>query len=224
MNIADINTCYPARVVEFDHERQLASVQLSIEHLITGTDFSFKQVKKALVIEAPVQFPQGGGYDITFPVKEGDDCLVLFTQRGYDHWLYSDKQEAGLINGAPSPDHRRMFSAQDALVLVGFRPIPKAIKNFSTDGMDIRSEDKTQRISLKDNKDIEVETTGNIICKADGRADIIAPTINLTGTVNVNGDLNVSGATTGSSEGTFNGIAVSTHVHKHGVPNTSPPE
>lgn len=165
--LEEVNTCYPAKVVSFDAVTQTVSCKLSIETYFTDRRLSYTKMNAPLLIDVPVHTLQGGGWSITFPIKEGDDCLVLFAQRGYDHWLYSGAQETGLIDGQPTADHLRAFSIRDAICLVGIKPIPSAIQNYSSEDVELRNTDRSQRVVLKANGDIEMITGTNINVNAN---------------------------------------------------------
>ena len=56
----------------------------------------------------------------TFPLKKGDECVILFADREIESWF---------INGQVNPlKYQRMHDFTDAVVLVGLRSIPKMIK------------------------------------------------------------------------------------------------
>lgn len=184
----DIKTCYPAKIISFDPVTQLARCKLSVEDYFTGVNYSYRKQAAALLIDVPVHTLQGGGWVITFPIKAGDDCLVMFAQKGYDHWLYSGAQETGLVDGIPTGEHYREFSIRDAICLVGIRPIPSAITEYSPDDVDIRNASKTQRVSLKANGDIEFQTDADVYTNAKNITST-AETVNVIAKdVNVDSD------------------------------------
>ncbi|HHP2032730.1 TPA: Gp138 family membrane-puncturing spike protein, partial [Klebsiella pneumoniae] len=69
----------PGVIQSFDPENLTCVVEISV--------FSVKPEGKSvdrldvdnvfypLILDAPVIFPRGGGVTLTFPVKEGDECL-----------------------------------------------------------------------------------------------------------------------------------------------------
>ena len=196
----------------------------------------------------PVHFPQSGTYSLTFPIQVGDDCLVLFAQRGYDHWLYENKGEAGLTKaGLATPQHNRMFDQTDALALVGFNPVAEVIKNFSPDCVELRNADRTQYVSLSPTGSMEVKTPSTltvianaVVVNAD-TATINAPVTTINGDTTINGTLSVSGRatlsngfTSGAGGGVssvsggldIDGIVFASHVHTEqgDGANTSPPK
>lgn len=162
-----INTCYPARIISFDPITQTAVVKLVIEKFFSDLDENYVADAAAELTDVPCHFPQGGGHTITMPIEVGDNCLVFFAQRGIDHWVYEDLDEAGSLADRPSPQHKRSHSKSDALALIGFGSgileKTKVITDFQPKAIEIRNVDRTQRISLLvDSKDIEVVTDANL--------------------------------------------------------------
>lgn len=55
----------------------------------------------------------------TFPLKQGDECILLFSDREIESWF---------INGDVNPEgHTRMHDLTDAVAIVGIRSLPKMI-------------------------------------------------------------------------------------------------
>lgn len=55
----------------------------------------------------------------TFPLKPGDECLLLFSDREIESWF---------ITGEAQPEgHTRMHALTDAVAIVGLRSLPKMI-------------------------------------------------------------------------------------------------
>ncbi|MFW8450019.1 Gp138 family membrane-puncturing spike protein, partial [Klebsiella pneumoniae] len=63
-------------------------------------------VNLPLLVDVPVVFPRGGGCTLTFPVKPGDECLVIFADRCIDFWWQS--------GGIQEPVDERMHDLSDA--------------------------------------------------------------------------------------------------------------
>lgn len=200
MEFTQMNTSYPARIVKFFPATQTATIQVAIEAYVSTVETMYEKMTYANVPDVPVHFPQCGKYAITFPIEVGDDCLAVFTQRGFEHWLYDAAMEAGLNPaGKPSPSHMRIYSRNDAMVFVGFNPIPKAITSFSPENLEIRSKDMTQFISIRPSGDMEVTTPANITINATSvvvnasTAEINADTTTVNGKFIVNGDSTMNG-------------------------------
>lgn len=225
----------PGRIVEYFPETQTATIQISAETIFSNTD-SISEVKVREPIEdVPVHTPSGGGWSLTMEISEGDTCLILFSQIGYDHWLYKDEDEAGTLAGMPKPWLGRQFHEDDGFAFVGFNTLPRAIKDYSTDGSQWRNEDATQNIHLK--KDLSITITSPVSVTINAPSVVVncetsevnaktstlvnCPTNEVTGDLKVGGALEVVGETSGSSmvmsgsakAVSFNGVIVEEHTH-----------
>jgi len=232
--IDDYNIQMPGRIVEYDATTQLAVVRISNDKTYSNSAEISRQVKRVLLRDVPVYTPSGGNWAMTFPIKTGDTCLISFSQFGYDHWLYNDEDSAGVrSDGEPQTWTGRRFSLRDGFAQVGFNTIPRAIADYSALDSEWRNVDRTQRITLAADGEINIstgtETVTSVTIKPDGTVSIIAPTsttvtspvisivaetsVGITSpTVDMSGDLNVTGIVTGAS-GVFAGIVSETHTH-----------
>ena len=200
MNWDDYSIVKPARIVEYFPETQTATIQISNTRTYnTSVDSEVQKVVGELK-DVPVHTAQGGGWAMTFPIKPGDTCLMLFSQFGYDHWLWEDKDAAGELATNPMPWTQRRFSVRDGLAMVGFNPIPKAIADYNPTDSEWRNADVTQFITLEENGDITVTSPGLVTVNAD-TADINVatsmtvdcPTTVWTGDIQIIGDITGSG-------------------------------
>lgn len=159
----------PGRIVSFDATNQTAEVQISIDRVFSSSlSISYNKTREPIK-GVLVQTCYGGGWSLTHPIKAGDTCKLSFSQAGYDHWLYEDKDTAGTLDNVPKPWLKRKFSQDDGFCEVGFNTLPRAIQSFSAVNSEWRNADATQIIRLKDDLDIEIESTTAI--------KIIAPTV-----------------------------------------------
>lgn len=84
-----------------------------------------------VIAEAPVICLGGGSGALTFPIKSGDECLVLFNDRDLDNWF---------TGGTGSPNATaRLHSYSDAIILVGLRSIPNILLNYDTTRVVLRN-------------------------------------------------------------------------------------
>ena len=205
MDIDDYSIMMPGRILEYFPETQTATVRISVERTFDTSVSSSNRINRGLLEDVPVHTPSGGGWSLTFPIRVGDTCLIMFSQFGYDHWMFDNKDSAGIrTDGDPMPWTRRRFSVADGFALVGFNPLPVAIQDYSSSNSEWRNEDVTQIISLKENGDITIDTPTKVT--------ITAPLTEIIG------NLTVSGTTVGTGEITGVGVDLSTHTH--GQPNT----
>jgi len=190
----------PARIVEYFPENQTATIQISVE-VIHNSSTELSKSKARLPIEnVPVHTPSGGGWSITMPIKTGDTCLVFFSQVGYDHWLYEDRDLAGTLAGLPKPWLGRQFSEEDGFALVGMNTLPRAINNYSAEDSQWRNDDVTQVISLNSDNSINIDSTVSLTVNAPSvvvnstNSEINASSVVVNSAANqINGPLHVTG-------------------------------
>lgn len=158
----DSYICLPGRIVSFDPTDQTATVQLSVDKLFSSSLSISDQVIREPIEGVPVHVSQGGGWSVTHPIAPGNTCKVSFSQVGYDHWLYENKDSAGTLVGVPKPWLKRHFSLDDGFCEVGYNPIPMAIASYSATNSEWRNADASQIIKLLPSGNIEVVSTTEI--------------------------------------------------------------
>lgn len=198
----DINTSYPGHIYNFDAETQTCEVQLAIENLFVGYANAYILEPKERLVDVPVQFIQGGGWSLTHPVPDGTPCYVHFAQRGIDHWLAEDAENAGMLNDLPDPAFSQLFSHNAAVCTIGTQPIPKSINAFAGDVTELRNADRSQRMTLHSDGKVEVITgaakivitkDSEILVEVTSKATVKAPQILLDGDTTVTKSLTVQG-------------------------------
>lgn len=173
-------TAIPAQVTKYNPEAITVECQPLIQGRRTKEDGSVELMTLPLLLDCPVIFPHAGGGSITFPIKVGDEVLVIFSCRGIDFWWQN--------SGIQPPPEIRMHDLSDGFALPGIWSQPKKIGNLSTDSLMIRSDDKSAYIEIKtESKDINSKTSANMTATVGGNV-----TVNVSGNANIN----VAGSTT----------------------------
>ncbi|HIF5761049.1 TPA: Gp138 family membrane-puncturing spike protein [Raoultella ornithinolytica] len=220
----------PGIIQSFDPDAVTAVVQPAIkgvEHDESGAEVS---VSLPLLVDVPVVFPRGGGCTLTFPVKEGDECLVIFADRCIDFWWQS--------GGIQEPVDGRMHDLSDAFCIVGPQSQAKKISGISTTATQLRTDDGSAFIEVAAGHDVTVKTPGKLTASADGGTEITSPEIILNGNVTINGNLSqgmgesggsatMHGPVTVTNDVTAGGKSLMTHTHggvEHGNDSTGGPE
>jgi len=180
---ASVRVSMPGIIQSFNAENCTVTVQPAISGW--GQDGAGNLVSKDLPLlqDCPVIFPRGGGVSITFPLSKGDECLIMFADRGIDFW-----HQSGGINKAVDD---RMHDLSDAFVIPGPTSNPRVMKGVSTDSIQIRTDSGAHFIELTQS----------------GAVNITAPTITLNGNVQVNGSVSSTGDMKAGS------ISVQSHTH-----------
>ena len=217
-----LRVALPGIIQSFDPDAVTAVVQPAIRYIERDNDGNKATQDYPLLVDVPVVFPRGGGCTLTFPVKEGDECLVIFADRCIDFWWQS--------GGIQEPVDGRMHDLSDAFCIVGPQSQAKKISGISTTTAQLRTDDGTAFIEVAAGGDITATTAGN--------ATINAPEIVLNGNVTINGNLSqgmgenggtatMHGPVTVTNDVTAGCKSLMTHTHggvEHGNDSTGEPE
>ena len=217
-----LRVALPGIIQSFDPDTVTAVVQPAIRYIERDNDGNKATKDYPLLVDVPVVFPRGGGCTLTFPVSEGDECLVIFADRCIDFWWQS--------GGVQEPVDGRMHDLSDAFCIVGPQSQAKKISGISTTSAQLRTDDGTAFIEVAAGGDITATTTGN--------ATINAPEIILNGNVTINGNLSqgmgegggtatMKGPVTVTNDVTAGGKSLMTHTHggvETGSGNTGEPQ
>lgn len=130
----------PGIIQSFDPDAVTAVVQPAIKGAEKDESGAEVSVNLPLLVDVPVVFPRGGGCTLTFPVKAGDECLVIFADRCIDFWWQS--------GGIQEPVDERMHDLSDAFCIVGPQSQAKKIGGISNSAVELRSDDGETKLSL----------------------------------------------------------------------------
>ncbi|MGG2044124.1 Gp138 family membrane-puncturing spike protein [Burkholderia gladioli] len=174
-------TALPGIIESYNPAAQTVVIQGGLKVPVRADDGAVTTVELPPLVDCPVQFPSGGNSTLTFPVRRGDECLVVFASRCIDAWWQS--------GGVQELADTRMHSLSDGFALLGFRSQPRVLSNVSTTSAQLRSDDGATFIDLN-------PTAGTLKLVAPGGLEIDAPTV----TVNAGTSVEVN-----SPQSTFDG-------------------
>lgn len=175
-----IRVAVPGIIQSFDPD----AVTCTVLPAIKGNDSSANGAESGdipLLVDVPVVFQRGGGCTLTFPVKAGDECLLIFSDRCIDFWWQS--------GGVQEPVDSRQHDLSDAFAIVGPQSQAKKISGISMAGAQLRTDDGAAYVEVAAGHNITVETPGKLTASAQGGTEITSPTIVLNGAVTINGSL-----------------------------------
>jgi hypothetical protein len=137
---ADVMTnlnCHHIGVIQsFDAAKQTATVTIAYKKTIfqanpqTGV-YAPVLINYPLLADCPVICLGGGSAALTFPIKQGDECLVLFNDRDIDNWF-----QAGQIGPNATP---RAHSIADGFALVGIRSLNSVLTGYDSTHATLRN-------------------------------------------------------------------------------------
>lgn len=147
---AEMWTALPGIVESFDPVAMTVCVQPSIKGQIQDESGNSSSVDLPLLTDVPVVFPGGGGFTLTYPIKKGDEALVIFASRCIDAWWQS-----GGIGGTPD---ERMHDLSDGIAIVGPRSQPRKLDPaVDADNVQLRSDDGKSHITMMPDYTIKAE-------------------------------------------------------------------
>ncbi|USG65155.1 hypothetical protein NDK47_24030 [Brevibacillus ruminantium] len=146
----------PGIIKKFDPETQTAEVQIALREHVRQENMDYKWMEIDPLLDVPVVFPRGGGYVLTFPIKEGDECLIVFSDMCIDAWFS--------LGDIQNQIEKRRHDLSDAIAIPGLWSQPKKLKDYSTKHVELRSEDRNEFIRIK-----------------PGAIDLVAPAVRVNG-------------------------------------------
>jgi len=173
----------PGIVQSFDPANCTCTVQPAIAGQGVDEKGQIQSAPLPLLTDVPVIFPRGGGCTITFPVKAGDECLVVFSDRCIDFWWQN--------GGVQEPVDPRQHDLSDAFAFVGPQSQAQKISGISTSSVQVRTDDGSSFIELMQG----------------GNVNITTPLLT------VNGNAQVNGTVTSTGDQVAKGISQTGHVH-----------
>lgn len=178
-----LRVALPGIVQSFDPDTVTVVVQPSIRYIERDSEGNVSTHDYPLLTDVPVIFPRGGGCTITFPVKAGDECLVVFSDRCIDFWWQN--------GGVQEPVDPRQHDLSDAFAFVGPQSQAQKISGISTTSVQVRTDDGSSFIELMQG----------------GNVNITTPLLTVNGNVQVNGTVNSTG------DQVAKGISQTGHFH-----------
>ncbi len=212
-----LRVAMPGIIQSFDTDAVTCTVLLAIKGNDSGMSGDSESADLPLLVDVPVIFPRGGGCTLTFPVKAGDECLLIFSDRCIDFWWQN--------GGVQEPVDSRQHDLSDAFAIIGPQSQAKKISGISTSAAQFRSDDGGAYVEINPtDHTVTVQTSGKLIANAQGGTEITSPTIVLNGAVTINGSLsqgmgesggnaNMLGPITVTNDVTAGGISVKSHKH-----------
>ncbi|OTG82342.1 Gp138 family membrane-puncturing spike protein [Acinetobacter sp. ANC 4648] len=199
--LANLWTSLPCVVESYDPEAVTVSVQPTIKIPIRNKDGVVETVELPTLEDVPVMFPCAGGFTITHPIHEGDECFVSFASRNIDIWWQS--------GGVQNPFDTRKHDLSDGFAFFRPQSQSKKISDISTTALEIRNDDNTCKIQIKPNGEIHFIGTKSVF----HHPVEMQQTLEVTGAATVDSTLSVKGKSTLTGGAGIGGIEFSTHKH-----------
>ncbi len=213
---SELHTAMPGIIQSFDPAKKTCTIQPSIQYKMINPDGTKTWLTLPLLLDCPVVFPSGGGYTLTFPVAQGDECLVIFAERCIDAWW----QSGGINQQAVF----RMHDLSDGFAFVGASSVPHVQPNISVNSAQLRSNDGATFVELKSGT-VNITAPTDVNVTAGGTATLKATHVVIHASQSLAQDVGGYGQKT-SNDGSGNitidtyytGATVTTVAHAYAPP------
>ncbi len=199
-------TAMPGKLFNYNPTKNTVSVRVSILIRQRHADGTFSSIQVPDLLDCPVCFPGGGGFALTFPLADNDECLVVFASRCIDEWWQS---------GADLNEQFefRMHDLSDGFCIPGVRSVPNVPGSISTANVQLRSDDGQSFIEIAPSHDVKIKTPSTVTVIADTKVILQTPVVECTQQLKVAGLMTCSGGAVITSGLSVDGIAFGTHKH-----------
>lgn len=170
---AKLWTAFPGNIQSFDGNAITCVVQPGIMAYMRAPDGAMQWIKLPLLVDVPVVAMRGGGCTLTFPIAEGDECLMVIASRCIDAWW----QQGGVQIQA----ELRMHDLSDGFAIPG--PFSQATKigGWSMSAVQLRSNDGQAVIELNPTThDVNINVAGNTSITAKNAAVTASESVTVT--------------------------------------------
>ncbi len=170
-------TCMPAIVVGV---RELDKQKIDVQPVINRLDSDGYSIEYPTILSVPIIFPSSSTSSFTFPINQGDNVLLVFSQKGMDVFKSGD--------GTPNdPSDARSFDKRDAIAIPCVWPFEKAINQQSRRTLPHNVNDAVISHNLGTAVECEVRL------KQDGSVMITGSQLILEGDTFISGSLSTDG-------------------------------
>lgn len=144
---ADLRVAIPGIIQTFDPVLQRVTVQPAIRERVI-LNGQVQMVDIPVLLDVPIVIPRAGGFALTLPVQQGDECLVVFGDMCIDGWFQS--------GGVQNQVEKRRHDLSDGFAILGCWSNPRALSGYSTTGAQLRTGDGSIVLEVNRNR-IEIK-------------------------------------------------------------------
>lgn len=194
----------PGYIESFDARTQLVQVTPAIM-MKKSVDGKVEYKKLPIIINVPISlmYAQTLGLVVTLPIRKGDECTLIFSDRFLDDFIEKGAQQGNAKPECCGSDNKtsepRMHHMTDGICFPGIITKPFRVPKYNTEAIEIRNKDRTCFFSMNQNCNITIQTTGNISTYCNNATVSAMSSVNISGNGGVY--INESSASTVTSNG-----------------------
>lgn len=130
-----VHTCLPGSIITFN-EKQRAQIKIGLRRRVNDDHIDYPPC-----INVPVLFAGSQKWSFFHEVNEGDEGIVIFSERAADLWKQS--------GGSQEPFDCRTFSVSDAFFIIGFRSDIQYFPSLPKSGIGVTSKDNDVQLRIE---------------------------------------------------------------------------
>lgn len=172
-----IRCAMPGIIQSFDPATQTATVQPALQMQVNLGD-GVKHVDLPVITNVPVVLPfaQAAGLLLTLPIRPGDECLLVFSDRAIDSFVQGGGIQPTASSNSADTATPRSHSLSDAICIPGIVSNPQAVPEYSTENIELRDRERKQYISLGPEGIVITDGVG-IMSMKEGKFSLITPDV-----------------------------------------------
>ena len=148
-------------VAEVLNTGKLEQCRIDVKPIVNHEYKDSTVVKYPTILSVPVQFPSSSTSALTFPINQGDNVLLVFSQKGLDVF------KSGATS-AHDPIDMRSFDKRDAIAIPCVNPFSKSINNPDTRTLTHNVNDMVMTHNIGKDNECEVRLTSGGEVKVTG--------------------------------------------------------
>lgn len=174
-----LRVAVPGIIQEFDPNKQTVTVRPAITESVV-LDGKAQPIPLPLLYDVPICLPRAGGYVLTMPIQQGDECLIIFGDVCIDSWWQSGGQQDQF--------EQRRHDLSDGFAVLAPWSQPRVVANYNMGATELRTDNGQTKVTVEPGK--ITLTSQNVTVNASSNATIQGQTVNITGTsgVTINGN------------------------------------
>ena len=148
-------------VAEVLNTSKLEQCRIDVKPIVNHEYKDSTVVEYPIILSVPVQFPSSSTSALTFPINQGDNVLLVFSQKGLDVF------KSGATS-AHDPIDMRSFDKRDAIAIPCVSPFSKSINNPDTRTLTHSVDDMVMTHNIGKDNECEVRLTSGGEVKITG--------------------------------------------------------
>lgn len=132
--ITDVHVCMPARIIKYDPDTMIASVQPLIKRRFYKRD---KSIEYPVINKVPVIFPRSGTSLIRLPMAIGDIVTLVFADHELSNWVNSKGEAVEYLD-------KRYHDINDCFAIPGGYPVGKPHEAVNPNALELIVEEGTK--------------------------------------------------------------------------------